>query len=62
MTKTPLIAFRCRPEALRKALDADAEKTGQPVTEIILRALCKKYKIAYTPKPNGRPKNPPVDG
>lgn len=45
MTKTPLIAFRCRPAALRAALDADAAKSGQSVTEIVLRALCKKYRI-----------------
>lgn len=58
MTKTPLIAFRCRPAALRKKLDADAAKKGQPVTEIILRMLCKKYKIEYEPGANGRPKKP----
>jgi len=56
MTKTPLIAFRCRPEALRAALEADAAKSGQSVTEIVLRALCRKYRIKYEPKSNGRPK------
>lgn len=56
MTKTPLIAFRCRPEALRKALEADAAKSGQSVTEIVLRALCKKYRIKYVPGKNGAPK------
>lgn len=58
MTKTPLIALRC-PADLRKALDADAAKKGQTVTEVILRALAKKYKIAYTPAANGRPKKEP---
>lgn len=58
MTKTPLIAFRCPPE-LRKALDADAEKKGQSVTEIVLRALCKRYKIDYTPGKAGRPRSTP---
>lgn len=57
MTKTPLIALRC-PKDLRKALEADAEKKGQSVTEVILRALAKKYKIEYTPATNGRPKKP----
>jgi len=47
MTKTPLIAFRCRPEALRAALEADAAKSGQSVTEIVLRALCRKYRINH---------------
>lgn len=56
MTKTPLIAFRCRPESLRAALEADAAKSGQSVTEIVLRALCRKYRIKYVPKSNGRPK------
>lgn len=56
MTKTPLIAFRCRPEALRAALDADAAKSGQSVTEIVLRALCRKYRIKYVPGKNGAPK------
>lgn len=56
MTKTPLIAFRCRPVELRKKLEADSVKKSQPVTEIILRMLCKKYKIEYTPATNGRPK------
>lgn len=56
MTKTPLIAFRCRPEALRGALEADAAKSGQSVTEIVLRALCRKYRIKYVPGKNGAPK------
>lgn len=56
MTKTPLIAFRCRPESLRAALDADAAKSGQSVTEIVLRALCRKYRIKYVPGKNGAPK------
>lgn len=55
MTKTPLIAFRCPPD-LRKALDADAVKNGKPVTELILRTLCKKYGVEYVPAANGRPK------
>lgn len=55
MTKTPLIAFRC-PAELRKKLDADAVKKGQSVSEIILRALSKKYKIDYKAPSNGRPK------
>jgi len=34
MTKTPLIAFRCRPEALRAALDADAAGlAAEPITK-----------------------------
>lgn len=56
MTKTPLIAFRCRPEALRAALEADAAKSGKSVTEIVLCALCRKYRIKYVPGKNGAPK------
>jgi len=55
MTKTPVINFRC-PPALRTAIDADAAKSGQSVSEIVLRALCKRYKIEYTPPATGRPK------
>jgi hypothetical protein len=55
MTKTPLIAFRC-PDDLRKALDAESAESGRPISEIIQRMLCKRYKVKYVARPNGRPK------
>lgn len=53
--KTATITFRCRPEALRLAMDADSAKTGQPVTEIILRTMCDKYGIQFVAATTGRP-------
>lgn len=56
MTETPEIHFRC-PTDLRDAIDAAATQQGKRRTEIIVRALCRAFKIKYVaPKPGRPPK------